>query len=242
MSGKAVREVGIGYVKNGRADVVAGYVASMNPGESRTIRSEWRRRNVLLPGTTADVSLRVLWVTFADNTRWGVRAGVPAPPAPPLPSPPAPPLPPGEDEPGNVEVSVSAGGGGSGRSTSGGGVSVGGSDSQAGEGRGSGVGVGVGAGTGRGSGRGGGLVSQRVYTPEPAYPAIARAAGAQGSVGVRITVNEEGEVVAAEAVSGHPLLRPAAVEAARASKFKPAFVEGRPVKTSGVVSYSFTLK
>jgi TonB family protein len=65
--------------------------------------------------------------------------------------------------------------------------------------------------------------------------------GAQGTVSVRITVDEDGNVVSAEAVSGHPLLRSAAVEAAHAAKFKPTLLEGKPVKVAGVISYTFVL-
>ena len=54
-------------------------------------------------------------------------------------------------------------------------------------------------------------------------------------------MDEDGNVIAAQAVSGHPLLRPAAVEAARAAKFKPTVVDGQPVKVVGVVSYNFVL-
>ena len=93
--------------------------------------------------------------------------------------------------------------------------------------------------------RGGGgarLSGQKLYAPEPAYPAIAKAAGAEGTVTVRVTVDEEGNVVAAAAVSGHPLLQSAAVDAARESKFKPTVIDGKPVKVSGVISYVFTLK
>ena len=59
---------------------------------------------------------------------------------------------------------------------------------------------------------------------------------------MKITVDEDGNVVAAEAVSGHPLLLQAAVAAARAAKFKPTFLEGKPVRVSGVISYNFKLK
>jgi protein TonB len=104
-----------------------------------------------------------------------------------------------------------------------------------------GVGVDVARASG-GSGRGAGLREKRVYAPQPSYPAIAKAAGAQGSVSVKVTVDEEGNVVAAEAVSGHPLLLMAAVDAARQSKFKPTLVEGKPVKVSGIISYVFVLQ
>jgi protein TonB len=109
---------------------------------------------------------------------------------------------------------------------------------------GHGVGVGTGAGSGAPGGvsAGGGLGGRKLYAPEPTYPEIAKAARAEGTVSVKVMVDEDGNVVAAEAVSGHPLLRGAAVDAARAAKFKPTVVDGKPVKVSGLISYDFTLK
>jgi TonB family protein len=53
----------------------------------------------------------------------------------------------------------------------------------------------------------------------PAYPAIAKAAHAFGEVKIEVTVDETGRVIAAHAVSGHPLLQAAAVSAARQASF-----------------------
>ena len=74
----------------------------------------------------------------------------------------------------------------------------------------------------------------------PPYPAAARAIRASGAVSVQVTINESGSVVSASAVSGHPLLRPAAVQAARASKFSPTLLSGQPVSVTGVIIYNFT--
>jgi len=76
---------------------------------------------------------------------------------------------------------------------------------------------------------------------KPAYPAAARAVNASGAVNVQVTIDEEGSVIAANAVSGHPLLRAAAVEAARASKFSPTRLSGQPVRVTGIIVYNFTL-
>jgi TonB family protein len=75
---------------------------------------------------------------------------------------------------------------------------------------------------------------------KPPYPPAARAVRASGAVNVQVTIDEKGDVVAASAVSGHPLLRAAAVQAARASKFTPTLLSGKPVKVTGVVVYNFT--
>ncbi len=55
--------------------------------------------------------------------------------------------------------------------------------------------------------------------PKPPYPAAARAVRATGEVVVRIELNDDGSVQSAQAVSGHPLLRAASVNAAKGSKF-----------------------
>jgi len=75
---------------------------------------------------------------------------------------------------------------------------------------------------------------------KPAYPAAARAVRASGAVNVQVTIDESGNVISASAVSGHPLLRASAAQAARESKFSPTLFAGKPVKVTGVVVYNFT--
>ena len=74
---------------------------------------------------------------------------------------------------------------------------------------------------------------------KPAYPAAARAVNAEGAVNVQITIDEEGNVSSATAVSGHPLLRQAAEAAALESKFSPTQLSGQPVRVTGIVVYNF---
>jgi TonB family protein len=78
-----------------------------------------------------------------------------------------------------------------------------------------------------------------VHLSVPAYPPIARAAHAQGSVEVQVIIDEAGEVIAAAAISGHPLLQSTCVKAARQSEFTPTKLEGVPVKVTGVLRYNF---
>lgn len=84
------------------------------------------------------------------------------------------------------------------------------------------------------------LKSKVISLPSAAYPPIARQAKASGTVVVQIEVNEEGDVATARAVSGHPLLQAASVVAARGAKFSPTKEEGKPVKVTGVITYTFT--
>jgi protein TonB len=89
---------------------------------------------------------------------------------------------------------------------------------------------------------GGVLNGKAISKPQPPYPSIAKAARAQGTVTVQITVDESGRVVSANAVSGHPLLQQAAVSAARQARFSPTMLSGQPVKVSGVITYNFVLQ
>ncbi len=84
------------------------------------------------------------------------------------------------------------------------------------------------------------LNSKAITLPKPPYPPIARQAKASGTVVVQVLVDEEGNVVTARAVSGHPLLQAASVAAARGAKFSPTKVNGKPVKVTGVITYTFT--
>jgi protein TonB len=89
---------------------------------------------------------------------------------------------------------------------------------------------------------GGVLNGKAISKPQPAYPPIAKAARAQGTVTVQILVDESGRVVSASAVGGHPLLQQAAVAAARQARFSPTLLSGQPVKVSGVITYNFVLQ
>ena len=86
---------------------------------------------------------------------------------------------------------------------------------------------------------GGVLNGKAISLPKPAYPPIARAARASGTVVVQVLIDENGSVVSAHAVSGHPLLQAAAVGAARQARFSPTKLSGQPVKVTGVIQYNF---
>ena len=86
---------------------------------------------------------------------------------------------------------------------------------------------------------GGVINGKAINLVKPAYPAAARAVRASGAVNVQVTIDEQGNVISAAAVSGHPLLRAAAVKAARESKFPPTLLSGQPVKVTGVIVYNF---
>ncbi|MEZ5347484.1 MAG: TonB family protein [Pyrinomonadaceae bacterium] len=71
--------------------------------------------------------------------------------------------------------------------------------------------------------------------PHPVYPAAAKAVCAEGTVNVKVVIDANGDVLSAEAVRGHPLLRSASVSAAMKAKFSR-----NPLpKTSGILVYRF---
>ena len=87
---------------------------------------------------------------------------------------------------------------------------------------------------------GGVLNGKAVSLVRPPYPPAARAVHASGVVQVQVLIDENGNVISASAVSGHPLLKQSAEQAARASKFSPTLLSGQRVKVSGVIVYNFS--
>lgn len=82
-------------------------------------------------------------------------------------------------------------------------------------------------------------MGKAISVPKPVYPQEARAAGVKGSVNVRVTIDTEGNVISAKAVSGHPLVHKAAETAALKAKFHPTTLSGKPVQVSGTLVYNF---
>lgn len=77
--------------------------------------------------------------------------------------------------------------------------------------------------------------------PAPKYPPIAKAARAGGTVAVWVLIDESGKVVWSQALSGHPLLKQPAMQAACSARFAPVGTDGPPVRVSGVLTYTFLL-
>ena len=86
---------------------------------------------------------------------------------------------------------------------------------------------------------GGVLNGKALSLPPPAYPMAARNAGVSGTVVVEVMIDERGKVTQARALSGHPLLQQAAVNAARLARFTPTLLDGQPVAITGTINYAF---
>jgi protein TonB len=76
---------------------------------------------------------------------------------------------------------------------------------------------------------------------EPQYPRLAVNIGASGAVLVEVIIGEQGNVISARALSGHPILKNCAVEAARGWKWNPTFLNGVPVQVIGTITFNFNL-
>jgi TonB family protein len=80
------------------------------------------------------------------------------------------------------------------------------------------------------------------FKPELVYPPAARTVQAAGLVSVDVVINEDGKVIWAKVLEGHPLLYAAALRAACQTRFKPVVdCLKRRLKTNTVIYYNFNL-
>lgn len=85
-----------------------------------------------------------------------------------------------------------------------------------------------------------GVINGRAISlPKPVYPPAAKQIRVAGAVNVQVLIDENGNVVSANATSGHPLLRAAAAQAAKSARFTPTKLSNEPVKVTGIIVYNF---
>jgi TonB family protein len=73
----------------------------------------------------------------------------------------------------------------------------------------------------------------------PVYPAFERQRNTEGLVTVEVTLDEEGKIMSAKAISGPKGLRQSAEDAVRKSKFKPVMVGDKAIKATGFINFNF---
>ena len=76
----------------------------------------------------------------------------------------------------------------------------------------------------------------------PEYPELAKKAGIEGTVVVKVLVNTKGDVEAVEVLKSHPLLDESAITAAKQFKFKPGKQRDKFVKVWVSIPFNFKLK
>jgi TonB family protein len=83
------------------------------------------------------------------------------------------------------------------------------------------------------------MASHLIHAPEPGYPTLARLAHIQGQVIVQAVISTEGQVIATRVLSGHRLLRGAAISAVKQWRYRPYIIEGHPVNVATIVTVDF---
>lgn len=83
------------------------------------------------------------------------------------------------------------------------------------------------------------LNDRAAWLPKPAFPIKGDRLAEPVTVSVEVVVDITGRVVAAEAREGPKALRESAVSAARLATFLPFYVDGRPVRSKGLINYTF---
>ena len=80
-----------------------------------------------------------------------------------------------------------------------------------------------------------------VKQAQPVYPHMAQIAGVQGDVVLQAMIDREGNIVQLQAVSGHPMLVPAALDAVRQWRYRPYRLNGEPVEVETQITVRFIL-
>src|ERR1019366_1065197 len=82
---------------------------------------------------------------------------------------------------------------------------------------------------------------QRLRDVPPVYPELAKQARITGIVRLAVVIDKQGRVSDIKAISGHPLLIPAALEAVKQWEYNPTLLNGQPVEIATEVSVPFVL-
>jgi protein TonB len=75
--------------------------------------------------------------------------------------------------------------------------------------------------------------------PAPIYPILARQSRIQGIVVIEAIIDEHGNVIEMHAISGHPLLIPAAMKAVSQRKYEPTILDGQATPVNLRVEVTF---
>ena len=75
----------------------------------------------------------------------------------------------------------------------------------------------------------------------PVYPPLAKMARVQGSVVVAAIISKAGTMEHVQAISGHPMLIPAAVDAVSQWRYKPYILNGEPIEVETQITVNFIL-
>jgi protein TonB len=85
------------------------------------------------------------------------------------------------------------------------------------------------------------LEAKLIHRVIPVYPAPARIVRASGNVMLQAVIGRDGHIQEIKAISGHPLLVAAAIDAVRQWIYQPTTLNGEPVEVDTVITVTFTL-
>jgi protein TonB len=88
---------------------------------------------------------------------------------------------------------------------------------------------------------GGVLEGMLISKTTPAYPTIARAVHASGTVVLAATISKEGMIENLHVLSGHPLLTQAALDAVKTWRYRPFLLNGQPVEVETTINVIFSM-
>ena len=80
-----------------------------------------------------------------------------------------------------------------------------------------------------------------IHKVQPVYPYPAKVAHVQGSVVLAAMISADGTIKKLQALSGHPMLVPAALDAVSQWRYRPYLLNGEPVDVETSVNVIFTL-
>jgi len=80
-----------------------------------------------------------------------------------------------------------------------------------------------------------------ISCPPPLYPSAAKAVRVSGTVVLDAVISTTGTIEKLQFVSGSPLLRNAAMDAARNWRYKPTILSGQPVEVQTEITVVFRL-
>jgi len=83
---------------------------------------------------------------------------------------------------------------------------------------------------------------RRVREVKPVYPDIARQAGIEGIVSMRVLINKDGAVEKVDVVSGEQALQQAAITAIRQWRYRPFLLDGNAVPVVTIVNLKFQIQ
>ena len=80
-----------------------------------------------------------------------------------------------------------------------------------------------------------------LHRTTPVYPPIARTVGVSGTVALAATISKTGTIENLRVLSGHPLLRQAALDAVQQWRYRPYLLNGQPVEVETTINVVFNL-